>query len=136
LTRLYDVHYYVHMDSKHTISISEARKRIFEIADDVQKPDTYYVLTENGKPKAVILSAEQFEDILDDLEIYSDPDLAKRIKEAERQYEAGDYITWEELKKELHFGSEELAVRDEGKEKYRAKQKPEVKKKRVKKSKK
>jgi antitoxin YefM len=129
----YSVHYYVHMDAKRIIPISEARKRIFEIADEVQKPDTHYVLTENGKPKAVILSAEQFEDLLDDLDILSDPELAERIEEAERQYEAGDYITWEELKKELHIGSEELSVRDIGKEKYQIKQKPKAKKKPTKK---
>ena len=124
------------MDSKHTISISEARKRIFEIADEVQKPNIHYMLTENGKPKAVILSVEQFEDILDDLAIYSDPDLAKRIEKAEKQYEAGDYITWEDLKKELHLGTEELLLRDEGKERYHTRQQPEAKKKEVKKRKK
>ncbi|MBI4138502.1 MAG: type II toxin-antitoxin system Phd/YefM family antitoxin [Candidatus Wildermuthbacteria bacterium] len=107
------------MDSKRTISVSEARKRIFEIIDEVQKPDAYYTLTENGKPKAVILSAENFEDLLDDLDIYSDPDLLKEIQEAEREYKNGEYISLEELKKE--FGvrwHEALAVREEGKEKY------------------
>ena len=108
------------MDTKHTISISEARKRIFEIADEVQQPDTHYVLTENGKPKAVILSAEEFEDLLDNLDILSDPDLLKEIEEAEQQYKKGEYVTWDELKQELGVGQEELVVRDKGKERYRA----------------
>lgn len=106
------------MDSKHTISISEARKRIFAIADEVQKPDTYYVLTENGKPKAVILSAEEFENLLDDLDILSDPDLLKEIEEGERAIEEGDYVTWEELKKELREIDAPMLVRDKATGKY------------------
>jgi len=111
------------MDSKHTISISEARKRIFEIADDVQKPDTYYVLTENGKPKAVMLAYEQFDDLLDDLEIYSDPNLLKEIKEAEAEIARGEYSTWEEVKRELGLEPREdiLALRDKGKQEYSVK---------------
>ena len=49
------------MDAKTTISISEARKRIFEIAEAVQEPDVHFTLTENGRPKAVMISAEAFE---------------------------------------------------------------------------
>ena len=49
------------MDPKRTLSITEARKRIFEIIDEVQKPDTHYTLTEKGRPKAEILSVEKFD---------------------------------------------------------------------------
>ncbi len=110
------------MDPKKTIPITEARKRIFEIIDEVQKPDTYYTLTEKGRPKAVILSYEYFDDLLDDLEIYSDPKLLKDIQEAEQEYKKGEYVSWEELKKELGFDRHEaLAVHDKGKEKYQVK---------------
>ena len=49
------------MRTKTTLSISEARKNFFSIADEVQSPDTYYTLTERGRPKAVIVSADRFE---------------------------------------------------------------------------
>ncbi|HEY4509844.1 MAG TPA: hypothetical protein VJC15_02555, partial [Candidatus Paceibacterota bacterium] len=62
---------------------------------------------------------EEFEDLLDNLDILSDPDLLKEIEEAEQQYAKGEYITWDELKQELGVGREELVVRDKGKEKYR-----------------
>ena len=109
------------MDTRRIIPISEARKRIFEIAEEVQRPDTHYVLTENGKPKAVILSAEEFENLRDDLDILSDPGLLKEIEEAEKEYGRGEYVTWEELKQELGVGQEELVMRDRGKERYRVK---------------
>lgn len=49
------------MKTKTTISISQARKNIFSIAEEVQVSEVYYTLTERGRPKAVVLSAEGFE---------------------------------------------------------------------------
>jgi prevent-host-death family protein len=117
------------MESKRTLSITEARKRIFEIIEEVQKPDIYYTLTEKGRPTAVILSAETFEDLLDDLDIYSDPTLQKEIEAAEKEYKRGEYISWDELKQQLGIvHKEQFVIADRGKEKYRAGRKQKVKK--------
>lgn len=90
------------MDTKHTISISEARKRIFEIADEVQRPDTHYILTENGKPKAVILSAEEFESFLETIEVLQDsPELTKEIEELEQDIRTGVYVKYPTLEEVL-----------------------------------
>lgn len=43
------------------LPITEARKRIFYIAERVQRSDVFYTLTQRGKPKAVILSAKKYE---------------------------------------------------------------------------
>jgi len=53
------------MRTKTTLSVSEARKNIFEIIDKVQEPNIYYTLTERGRPKAVVLSAEKFDYLVD-----------------------------------------------------------------------
>ena len=75
------------MDTKTTLPISEARQKIFKIAELVQKPSTYYTLTEKGRPKAVILSAEEFESWQETLEVNRDfPNLKKDIKMAENDY--------------------------------------------------
>lgn len=51
------------MNTKTTVPISEARKNIFSIASEVQNPNVYYTLTERGRPKAVLISAEKFESL-------------------------------------------------------------------------
>ncbi len=98
------------MNSKTTIPITEARKRIFQIAKDVQKPNRRYTLTENGRPKAVILSAEEFESWQETLEVMRDfPDLKKDIKEAERDYKSGkykNYITLEDLMIKMGYNND------------------------------
>lgn len=49
------------MKTNTTLPITEARKNIFNIAEEVQKENVYYTLTEFGKPKMVLLSAKKFE---------------------------------------------------------------------------
>ena len=86
------------MNTKTTLSISEARKRIFEIAKKVQKPSTHYILTEKGRPKVVFMSAEEFESWQETLEVVRDfPNLEKDIKKAEREYKQGRYSTLENV---------------------------------------
>jgi|GEM_PF-617227 prevent-host-death family protein len=86
------------MDSKTILSISEARRRIFEIAAEVKKPDTYFTLTENGRPVAVIMSAEEFESWQETMDVIRDlPDLDKSIMESEREFARGAYAVLEDL---------------------------------------
>lgn len=95
---------YIHMNTNTTLSITEARRQIFDIAKDVNNSSGHYVLTEKGRPKAVIMSAVEFESWVETLEVARDfPDLAKDIAQAEREYKRGDYITLEELLKKQGY---------------------------------
>src|SRR3989338_3886310 len=89
------------MNTKTTLSISEARKRIFDIADDVQRPGVRYTFTDKGKPKAVLMSAEDFESLEETIEVLRIfPNLDKDIEQAHRDIKSGaykKYITLEEL---------------------------------------
>ncbi len=85
------------MNIKTTISISEARKNIFDIAEEVQKPNNYYTFTENGKPKVVLMSAEDFESWQETREVTSMfPNLKRESEEARKEYEAGECVTLED----------------------------------------
>jgi len=86
------------MNTKTTLPISEARKKIFEMAEKVQKPSTHYILTEKGRPKVAFMSAEEFESWQETLEVIRDfPELEKDIKKAEREYKRGNYSTLENV---------------------------------------
>lgn len=93
------------MDSKTTISISEARKRIFEIAKKVQHPNIFFTLTEKGSPKAVIMSADEFESWLETLEVSREfPDLKENLDKVAQDVATGrvkDYISVDKLADEL-----------------------------------
>ena len=88
------------MDTKTTLSISDARKNIFKISDDVKKTGRHYTLTENGQPKAVIMSALEFESWAETLEITREiPNLNKDILETEYAFKTGQYKKWITLEK-------------------------------------
>ncbi|MBU4480889.1 type II toxin-antitoxin system Phd/YefM family antitoxin [Patescibacteria group bacterium] len=105
------------MNTKTTLSITEARKKIFKIAKDIQKPSRYYTLTERGRPKVVLMSAEEFESWQETLEVMREfPDLDKDIAEVDRAVKSGEYKNWttlEELLKEYGY-----ILADKGKNKY------------------
>ena len=86
------------MNTKTTLPITEARKRIFDIAEQVQKPGVIYTFTEKGKPKAVMMSAEEYESWAETLEVMQDfPDLKKDIEETDRAIKSGEYKKWPTL---------------------------------------
>lgn len=85
------------MDTKYTISTTEARKNFAEIIDSVQETGARYTLTTNGKPRAVLLDAEEFESIMETLDVMSDPELVAAIKEGEKNIREGNVFTLEEL---------------------------------------
>jgi len=105
------------MNPKTTLPISEARKKIFQIAEEVQKPGVYYMLTENGKPKAVLMSAEEFESWAETLEVMQEfPDLKKDIEETDRAVKSGEYKNWITLEDLL--AKEGFVLADKSNKKY------------------
>jgi len=102
------------METKTTLPISEARKKIFKIAEKVQKPSTHYTLTEKGKPKVVMMSAEEFESWQETLEVMQEfPNIVEDIKKAEKEYKKGNYVTLEEI-----MAREGFILADKVKKKY------------------
>lgn len=114
------------MDIKTTLPISEARKNIFKIAEEVQKPNKHYTLTEKGRPRAVIMSAEEFESWQETLEVMKDfPDLDKDIEETERAIKSGEYKKWTTLEEILK--KEGFLIADKSAEKYGVSSKTKIK---------
>jgi len=83
------------------IPISDVRAKLPDLVDKVNKKLDRVTITVNGQPKAVLLSAEELESIEETLEILSNHKLMKDLKKAEKEIEDGQYITLEELEKEL-----------------------------------
>jgi len=105
------------MRIKTTISISEARKNIFDIAEEVQKPNNYYTFTEKGRPKAVLMSADEFDSWKETLEVMEEfPNLEKDIKATDSAVKSGAYKKWATLDDVMaKYG---YIVADKGKTKY------------------
>lgn len=107
---------------KNIISITEARSNIFDIAEKIQKHGNHYLFTEKGKAKMAVMSADEYESLMEDLEILSNPKIMANIKEAEEQLKRGEYVTLQELEKELGIvrPADSLVLRDKAKKSYNA----------------
>lgn len=114
------------MDVKRTISISEARKRIFGIADEVQAPNKVYTLTADGKPKVVIMSAEEYESWVETMEVMRVfPDLDKEIAETDEAVRTGAYKKWVSL--EDMMAKRSFVMAEKPKKKYGVHSKNKIK---------
>ena len=94
----------MNIDPKKTMSLTEARKNFFNIAEDVQHSDTHYVFTENGRPKAVLMSADDFDAWQETMDIMAhNPDILDDIKQAHKELKEGKTIPLEDVLAELGF---------------------------------
>jgi antitoxin YefM len=68
-----------------TIPLTEEEPRLSDLVDRAHEFLERFILTRKGKAEAVLLAAEDFEGLLETLEILSDTELVKRLVEAERE---------------------------------------------------
>ena len=101
------------MNIKNILSITEARNNFFKITDQIKKNGSYFTLTEHGRPKGVIMSADEFDSWQETVEIMSDTKLMKEIKSADEDYKKGNYVTLEEV-----LAQEGFVLADKPKNKY------------------
>ena len=84
-----------------TLPITEARQKLTTLVENANKKLDEYIITVNGSPAAVLISAAEYESWKETNEILSDPALVKAIKQGEREIKEGKIYDWEGVKKEL-----------------------------------
>ena len=84
-----------------TVPISKAREELADLVDKAKNRLDEYVITVNGSPAAVIISAEEYESWKETEEILADKQLMKAIKQGEKEIAEGKVQDWDEVKKEL-----------------------------------
>jgi prevent-host-death family protein len=84
-----------------TLPLSEVKARLSELIARVEGQQDRVVITRNGRPCAVLISPDDLEGLEETLEIMSDPDLMKRIREGREAAERGDVYTLEEVRAEV-----------------------------------
>ena len=89
-----------------TLPLSEVKIKLSAIIAGIVRRSDEVIITRNGKPVAVLMSADEYDSWRETQEIKRDPDLMKQIRESEAAYKRGDYKTYatkEELD-ELFWG--------------------------------
>ena len=80
------------------IPISELQTRAKKVVEGVKHTRDPVVITQRGRPAALLVNYEDYEGMVATLEEMSQPDWRERLAEAERDSKAGKGIELEEFK--------------------------------------
>lgn len=84
-----------------TLPITEARENLTTLVNKASKLLDEFVITVNGKPAAVLMSAREYDGWRETNEILADKKLMKAIKQGEKDIKEGRVYDWEDVKEEL-----------------------------------
>ena len=84
-----------------TISMRDLRPNISKVVNNIHSKFDRYIISRRGKPEVVMISVEDYESLLETIEIQSDKDLLKSLKKAEKEIAQGKGKTLEDIQKEL-----------------------------------
>jgi len=88
-----------------TLPITKARENLTDLVDNANKKLDEYIITVNGTPKAILISAAEYESWKETNEIMADPGLMRAIKQGEEDVKAGRVHDWEDVKRDLGLTS-------------------------------
>lgn len=87
------------------LPLSEVKIKLSAIVAGVVKRSDEVIITRNGKPAAVLISADEYDSWRETQEIKRDPELMKQIRASEEAYKRGDYKAYTAVELKELFGN-------------------------------
>ena len=81
-----------------TMSLSEVKARLSELADEVHRTHERVSVTRNGREYVVIMAAEDLESLEATIELLVDPEAQARIAAAEAEVAGGEAVAEDEIR--------------------------------------
>ena len=75
------------------ISVTDAKNRFLDIIRTLKQRQEVVAITRDGVPAAVLLSVEQFEGLLDTIEILGDPKTLQSVRRSLKQAKRGRWVS-------------------------------------------
>lgn len=91
------------------LPLNDVKTRFSSIADEVAATHDRVIVTRNGRPHVMVISVDDFESLQMTRELLGEPGAVQEILTADREIDAGDYHTLDELRAVL-----DQRQRDEG----------------------
>ncbi|HJR77638.1 MAG TPA: type II toxin-antitoxin system Phd/YefM family antitoxin [Nitrospiraceae bacterium] len=84
------------------VSVTEAKNKLLDLIRRLKTRQEVVAITRDGVPAAVLLSMDQFEGLMETLEILSDPKTMRSLRRSVKQAHAGRWLADEAV-----FGRED-----------------------------
>lgn len=82
-----------------TIPLAEVKKNLSSIIRDVEEKYDRFTITKNGVDKAIILSSEEYEGLMETLDILSHKEEREALARAKAQVRKGKTVSLDLMKK-------------------------------------
>jgi prevent-host-death family protein len=79
------------------LPLSEAKARLSQLVAAVEENEEELIITRNGRPAAVLISADEFTSWQETREIQRNPALMREIKQGLRQLQKGQHFSFEDV---------------------------------------
>ncbi len=84
-------------DFDQILPVTEVKKGFLPLIKKVQKLSESIAITRNGRAAAVLLSMEEYEGLLETIEILSHPKLLKLLRKSRKELDAGKFVSHREV---------------------------------------
>jgi prevent-host-death family protein len=91
-----------------TMSVADARAAFSRIVDSASTTHERFEITRNGSRVAVLLGADDYDGLMETIEILSDPELMADIREADEDIAAGRGRPLEDVVAELRAAGRDV----------------------------
>ena len=79
------------------LTVTEAKAHLLDIIRRADKTMQHFIISRNGKPRAIIMSIDEYESWMETLEVLSDGKTMRDIEIAQKELAEGKYCTIEEV---------------------------------------
>lgn len=82
-----------------SLTISEAKTHLPELVRKADRGYAAFIITKNGIPKAVLMSYDELEGLLETLDISRDKKLVRSLRRARKEARTGKIVPFEKVKR-------------------------------------
>ena len=83
------------------VSLKNLRPKLPKIMAEVDSKMDRFIITKRGRPVALLMSIDDYESILETLDVLSNTHLMKRLKRAKADVRAGRVMSLEVIEREM-----------------------------------
>ena len=81
--------------------LAEVKSRLSEVVDEIVRESSRTVITKHGRPAAVVISVDEYESMIETLEILSDPSLVEDIFKSKLEESQAVVLSADQLRERI-----------------------------------
>lgn len=83
-----------------TMNLSEAKDKLSQLVKDTAETTLQVVITVNGRKQAVLISMEEYESLMETIDILKDQTLIKKIMASTVDIQKGNVVDFKDIRKD------------------------------------